>query len=53
MAEKRPERIVGEGGMGASVLVTGNTFNVRAESDIDKIANALVSKIRLKTGVRI
>lgn len=29
----------------AGVLITGNTFNVRKESDIDKIANALVRKI--------
>jgi phage-related protein len=29
----------------ASVLVTGNTFNVREESDIDKIANVIVGKL--------
>ncbi len=48
MAEKGPEPI-GFGG----VNITGNNFYVRQESDIDKIAEALVSKIRLKTGARI
>lgn len=38
---------------GPLVTITGNTFNVRRESDIDKIADALVTKIRLKTGLRM
>jgi len=40
-------------GKGGLVTITGNTFNVRQESDIDRIAELLVSKIRLRTGVRI
>ena len=45
MAETRPERI---GPAGPSVMITGNTFNVRTNADIDKIGEALVRKIRLK-----
>jgi hypothetical protein len=48
MAEKGPEPI-GWGG----VNITGNNFYVRQESDIDKIADAIVGKIRLRTGLRI
>ncbi len=51
MAEKKPEFIVPQGS--ASVIVTGNTFNVRQSSDIDKIAEAIVSRIRLQQGVKI
>lgn len=36
----------GRGGSAPSVNITGNTFNVRQESDIDAIANALYSKIK-------
>lgn len=51
MAEKRPEFIVPQGS--ASVVVTGNTFNVRQSSDIDLIAEKIVSRIRLQQGVKI
>lgn len=38
--------ITGEmGGSGASVMVTGNTFIVREEADVDRIADALNRKI--------
>lgn len=50
MAENKPEFIVPQGS--ATVTVTGNTFNVRSESDIDKIADKIVSKIRLQQGVK-
>ena len=39
------------GGITAGVTVTGNTFNVRNDNDIDKIAEAIVGKLSLK-GVR-
>jgi len=48
--EAGPERV---GGGGISITITGNDFNVRRDSDINQIAQALVDKIRLKTGVRI
>lgn len=35
------------------VLITGNTFNVRDDRDIDRIGQSIVDKIRLKTGLRI
>lgn len=35
----------GSSGVGA-VTITGNTFHVREEADIDKIANALAAKLR-------
>ena len=34
-------------GSGATVTVSGNTFNVREEADIDRIASALAQKIKL------
>jgi len=37
----------------SSVLITGNTFNVREEADIRKIGEELTRQIRLRTGVRI
>ena len=48
MAERGPEPI-GWGG----VMVTGNTFNVRQESDINAIADQIVTKIRQKTGAQM
>ena len=38
----------------ASVLITGNTFSVREEADIDRIAGALAEKLQaaMMTGVR-
>lgn len=48
--ENGPERVVS--GRGGGVVVTGNIFNVRKESDIDRIAEALVGKIRLQQGLR-
>jgi len=35
-----------------SINVTGNNFYVRQETDIDKIAEAIVSKARLKGALR-
>ena len=34
-------------GSGTTVTVSGNTFNVREEADIDRIASALAQKIKL------
>ena len=42
----REARQADQGG-GAQVTVTGNTFQVRQESDIDAIAEALYRKLRL------
>jgi len=36
----------GYGGGSASVKITGNSFVIREEADIDKVASALVAKIR-------
>jgi len=38
---------------GPAVLITGNTFNVRDDRDIDRVADQLVNRIRLRTGVHI
>ena len=38
------------GGAAASVTVTGNTFVIREEADIDRIAEALSRKVRRETG---
>lgn len=40
-------RSYGAGGGGANVTVSGNTFVVRQESDIDAIAAALLEKLQL------
>jgi hypothetical protein len=51
----KPIAIAGEagpepvGGM-RGVLITGNTFNVRDDSDIDRIGDALIHKMQLRTG---
>ena len=42
----REARQADQGG-GAQVTITGNTFQVRQESDIDAIAEALYRKLRL------
>lgn len=47
--EAGPERV---GGLG-SVLISGNNFYVRQDSDIDRIGQALVDKIRARTGLKI
>ncbi len=39
-------------GPARGVVITGNTFNVRKDSDIDRIAEAIVGKIRLQQGLR-
>lgn len=39
------------GGGGASISITGNTFNVRQESDIDAIARALAREIKAAGGL--
>jgi hypothetical protein len=50
--ESGPERVVpGLGGEG--VLITGNTFNVRNDQDINLIAERMVGLIRLKTVMRV
>ena len=38
---------------GFGVLITGNTFNVRDDGDINRIGDRIVQQIRLKTGVHI
>lgn len=38
-------------GRGASISITGNTFNVRQESDIDSIARALAREIKAAGGL--
>jgi TP901 family phage tail tape measure protein len=38
-------------GEGGGVIVTGNTFNVRNEEDIDKIARALAREIQVSGGL--
>ncbi len=48
--ESGPERVVA--GRGGGVVITGNNFYVRKDSDIDKIAEAIVGKIRLQQGLR-
>lgn len=54
MAEKGPELISPLGkGLMPGVMISGNNFYVRHESDIDSIAEKLVQKIRLKTGIRV
>lgn len=35
-------------GTGGQVLITGNTFHVRKESDVDAVASAIVQKLQLK-----
>ncbi len=56
----RPYAVAGEAGpervspIGASrVMITGNNFYVRQESDIDRIGESIVRKIRLTQGLRI
>jgi TP901 family phage tail tape measure protein len=49
MAERGPEPI----GWGGGVTITGNTFNVRQESDINAVAEQIVNKIRQKTGAKL
>lgn len=39
------------GGGGAAISITGNTFNVRQESDIDAIARALAREIKAAGGL--
>ena len=46
MLTAREARQADQGG-GAQVTITGNTFQVRQESDIDAIAEALYRKLRL------
>ncbi|WP_334077985.1 phage tail tape measure protein [Paenibacillus sanfengchensis] len=41
----------GGGGGGASISITGNTFHVRQESDIDDIARALAREIKAAGGL--
>jgi len=53
IAEHKPEAVIPLDRMPVGVTITGNNFYVRQESDIDKIAELLIGKIRLKTGVRI
>lgn len=38
------------GGGGAAITITGNTFVIREEADIDRIAEALARKTRRETG---
>jgi len=38
------------GGSGAAITITGNTFVIREEADIDRIAEALARKTRRETG---
>ncbi|MBU2118736.1 MAG: hypothetical protein KJ954_14205 [Alphaproteobacteria bacterium] len=58
MKSMRPYAIAGEagpepvGGVG-TVSITGNNFYVRSEMDIDRIGQAIVDKIRARTGVKI
>ncbi len=59
LTSMRPYAIAGEAGpeivspgIQSSIVITGNTFNVRSERDIDLIAQSLVDKIRLKTGAK-
>lgn len=40
-----------QGGGGAAISITGNTFNVRQESDIDAIARALAREIKAAGGL--
>lgn len=47
------ETIIPAGQSMASVSITGNNFYVRDESDIDRIGQAIVDKIRARTGVKI
>ena len=42
--------IMAEGGAVEGVTITGNTFYVREEADIDRIAGALARKIRREGG---
>lgn len=44
--------IMAEGGAVEGVTVTGNTFYVREEADIDRIAGALARKIRREGGAK-
>ncbi len=57
LRDRKPIAIAGETGPETvgfgGVTITGNNFYVRHESDIDKIADALIGKIRLKTGMHI
>jgi len=55
VAERGPEAMIPLSKLGAigGVTITGNTFNVRSEADIDKIGRKLVDLIRVKTGARI
>ncbi len=55
IAQKGPEAVIplSKLGMIGGVTVTGNNFYVRNDADINKIANAIVSKVRQKTGVKI
>ena len=47
------ETITPPGQSTASVYVSGNNFYVREEADIDRIGQAIVDKIRARTGVKI
>ncbi|RCX16462.1 phage-related minor tail protein [Fontibacillus phaseoli] len=40
-----------QGGTGGAISITGNTFNVRQESDIDAIARALAREIKTAGGL--
>lgn len=40
-----------QGGTGGTISITGNTFNVRQESDIDAIARALAREIKTAGGL--
>ncbi len=40
-----------QGGTGGTISITGNTFNVRQESDIDAIARALAREIKAAGGL--
>ncbi|MNP50332.1 hypothetical protein D3C76_1445920 [compost metagenome] len=41
----------GGAGAGAAISISGNTFNVRQESDIDAIARALAREIKAAGGL--
>ena len=47
MAREQGRNEGGGGSKGAGVLITGNNFNVRQESDIDSIAMALFRKVEM------
>ena len=55
IADRGPEVVapLDKIGMLGGVTVTGNTFNIRRESDIDKVAEAIIHKARQKTGLKL